>query len=104
MATQQATALDRTRSTIRITCTSSGARKIILTGCFNDWNPEALPMTKASDGQWSVDLNLPPGRYEYKFVVDGISCCEPHLKNGHRDGEQCAPDGFGELNRILLVR
>ena len=104
MAKQPTTEQDQTRSTIRISCSSPNAREIILTGSFNDWDPAALPMTRSADGQWSAALELPRGRYEYKFVVDGVLCCEPHLKNGHPDCEQCAPYACGYLNRILLVR
>lgn len=104
MATPETTERDGSRLTIRITCSSPSAREIVLTGSFNDWDPVALPMTKDGDGQWTADLELPHGRYEYRFVVDGVSCCEPHLKNGHPDCEQCAPHACGELNRILLVR
>ncbi|MCO6438616.1 MAG: glycogen-binding domain-containing protein [Phycisphaerae bacterium] len=92
------------RSTARITCFAPNAHEIALVGSFNDWDPGALRMTQDTDGQWSADLQLPAGRYEYKFVVDGVSCCDPHLKNGHPDCEQCAPHACGELNRILLIR
>ncbi len=103
MAKQGTTAWYQPRSTIRITCSAADAREVTLTGSFNDWDQAALPMTRSADGQWSADLKLPPGRYEYKFVVDGVLCCEPHLKNGYPDCEQCAPQACGELSRILLV-
>lgn len=46
------------------------ARKVILTGSFNGWNEHSLAMTKV-DGGWRMHLELPHGRYEYKFIVDG---------------------------------
>ncbi len=104
MGKQQETEQDQAPSTIRISCYSPGARKIMLTGSFNDWDPAALPMTKSDDGQWNIDFKLPAGRYEYRFVVDGVSCCEPHLKNGHPDSEKNALHAYRDLNRILLVR
>lgn len=95
---------DGPRSTVGITCFAPNAREITLVGSFNDWDPGALRMTKSADGQWSADLQLPPGRYEYKFVVDGIACSDPHLKNGGLHCKACAPQACGELNRILWVR
>ncbi len=90
--------------TSSITCYAPNAHEVFLTGSFNNWNPAELSMKRSSDGQWSFVLHLPPGRYKYKFVVDGVPCCEPHLKNGHSGCEQCAPHACGDLNRILLVR
>lgn len=46
------------------------AHKVILTGTFNNWNEEDIVMNKISGG-WELRANLLPGRYEYKFIVDG---------------------------------
>jgi hypothetical protein len=40
-------------------------------GEFNQWSPDANPLRKNSNGTWSVQLDLQPGFYQYKFVVDG---------------------------------
>lgn len=45
------------------------AEQVILSGSFNKWNTEALKMNRTAEG-WSVTLNLAPGRYTYKFIVD----------------------------------
>jgi len=37
-------------------------------GEFNSWTPQ--PATKSGDG-WSFQIDLQPGRYQYKWVVDG---------------------------------
>ena len=29
------------------------------------------PIERWSDDDWEIDLKLPPGQYEYKFVIDG---------------------------------
>jgi endonuclease/exonuclease/phosphatase family metal-dependent hydrolase len=44
---------------------------VVLVGDFNDWNPAATPLHRASDGVWSVTVSLRPGRYRYTFIVDG---------------------------------
>jgi hypothetical protein len=48
-----------------------------LAGTFNDWKSESTPMAKDAEGNWSVAVNLQPGRYEFKYVVDGTWCCAP---------------------------
>jgi hypothetical protein len=40
-------------------------------GTFNNWNPTATPLLFVGGTEWSKELSLPPGRYEYRFVVDG---------------------------------
>jgi len=41
-------------------------------GEFNGWDANSLPMKKQKDGTWKAEVKLSPGRYEYKFIVDGI--------------------------------
>lgn len=94
----------RTRTVI--TCEAPDAAQVLLAGSFNDWKPEATPMKRRANGQWEASLELLPGHYEYKFVADGIWCCEP----GQRDEgctcvrEGCVPNECGTLNRVLDVR
>ncbi len=45
------------------------ARSVAVAGDFNEWS--ASEMRKGGDGIWRVRLSLPPGRYQYVFVVDG---------------------------------
>jgi 1,4-alpha-glucan branching enzyme len=62
----------RTRVTFRF-CHAS-AKSVALAGDFNAWSVTATPMTRDPvEGAWHVALELEPGRYEYKFFVDG-SC------------------------------
>jgi len=53
------------------------ARAVYLAGEFNGWNPHELLMEKGEDGVWRVSVNLAPGEYEYKFVVDGNWVTDP---------------------------
>jgi len=46
---------------------ASGDVKIA--GEFNSWTPESLE--KQEDGSWVKKLSLQPGKYQYKFIVDG---------------------------------
>jgi hypothetical protein len=48
------------------------AQSVCVAGDFNDWSPLSTPMSRRGDGGWwETRLTLRPGRYEYKFVVDG---------------------------------
>ena len=47
------------------------ASTVALVGDFNDWSPTAHPMQRSGEETWTLGLDLAPGRYEYKFLVDG---------------------------------
>ncbi len=47
------------------------AEGVFLAGDFNNWNVVSLPMKKDGDGFWEANVILPPGRYEYRFWVNG---------------------------------
>ncbi len=75
----------------------SQAREVTVSGDFNAWNQSSHPMKKNSDGCWQKIMMLPPGNYEYKFVVDGQWRIDPH------NLRQCS-NCFGTSNNILQVR
>jgi len=59
---------------------SPAARMVTLAGSFNNWggtqgggryDPTIDPMfDEDGDGVWTIVMPLPPGRYQYKFVID----------------------------------
>jgi 1,4-alpha-glucan branching enzyme len=72
------------------------AQEVYLAGGFNDWDINANPMKKDKKGLWKTSLSLEPGRYEYRFLVDGNwendpSCCD------------CVPNEFGSENCVRIV-
>lgn len=52
------------------TVAAPGAKEVVVVGDFSAWQPISL-FDLDGDGVWSVTVALPPGRYEYAFVVDG---------------------------------
>lgn len=46
------------------------ATNVSVVGSFNAWEPTALT-DEDDDGIWTASIPLPPGRYEYAFVIDG---------------------------------
>ena len=47
------------------------AQEVYLAGSFNNWNPKKHPMHQKDNGTWEKTVMMPPGIYEYKFLVDG---------------------------------
>ncbi len=83
-----------TRRKATFSLESADAKEIILLGDFNSWDPKLHPMKMVGNGVWNVSLNLLPGKYEYKFLVDGEWKTDP--KN-----EQTCINCFGTHNSIL---
>jgi CubicO group peptidase (beta-lactamase class C family) len=52
------------------------ARHVSLAGSFNDWNDLTIPM-RWKNGAWEALVELAPGAYQYKFVVDGVWIPDP---------------------------
>lgn len=46
------------------------AENVSVVGSFNDWEPSPLS-DEDGDGIWTARVSVPPGRYEYAFVIDG---------------------------------
>ena len=90
--------------TTRFECRAPAAQAVFLAGSFNDWKADATPMTKDGEGNWSVTLDLPPGRYQYKFVVDGNWCCEPGCDDHQScQSHDCVANECGTQNRVIEV-
>ena len=57
----------------------SDAKTVIVTGSFNGWNPEGYRMVREGD-KWILPIYLQPGKYTYKFIVDGKWILDPANK------------------------
>jgi chromosome partitioning protein len=73
------------------------ASAVSVTGAFTNWSREGIPLVKdPDDGIWKAVVDIKPGEYEYRFVVDGVWIRDPGNK-------KFAPNGFGQENSVLLV-
>ena len=72
------------------------AGEVVLMGDFNQWNPKTHPMKKDKAGLWKKNTLLYPGRYEYRFLVDG------HWRNDPNNHRTCL-NSFGSYNNIIIV-
>lgn len=52
------------------------AKQIFVAGNFNSWDEKSFAMRREGD-QWVFDVNLSPGKYLYKFIVDGKWIIDP---------------------------
>ncbi|OQY26429.1 MAG: hypothetical protein B6244_13570 [Candidatus Cloacimonetes bacterium 4572_55] len=75
---------------------NSEAETVFVTGNFNGWNSSSRPMFSGESDSLSILLNLSPGRYLYKFIVDTVWIPDP--LNPNRE-----PDGYGGFNSVLYV-
>ena len=86
---------------VRFTFEAPDAVSVQLAGDFNEWTPEEGEM-ELLGGVWVKTLILPPGRYRYRYVVDGRwqndplnPSVEPSPYGGH--------DSLVELNEPLTL-
>jgi 1,4-alpha-glucan branching enzyme len=66
-----------------------GARNVSIAGDFNNWDPEVRKLKRVKKGEdaFLAVLDLDPGRYEYKYVVDGEwQCCPDAERSTTEDG------------------
>jgi 1,4-alpha-glucan branching enzyme len=84
-------------------CRAPAAHAVFLAGTFNGWASDMTPMVKDNDGNWTVSIDLPPGRYEYEFIADGVWCCEPCCDDWAFQGPDCVPNDRGTRNRVIEV-
>lgn len=71
------------------------ADEVLLSGSFNAWSTSQYSMQRTKTG-WEYRLSLPPGKYFYKFIVDGTWFNDP--ANFNKEG-----DGFRGNNSVYFV-
>jgi len=52
------------------------AQEVSVVGNFNNWDMFSLPMYKTKEG-WEMKIDLPKGKYFYKFIIDGYWTSNP---------------------------
>ena len=81
---------------VRLQHHAPAAKRVCVAGTFNHWQPDAAMMQPQADALWTLELELPPGTYEYRFVVDGCWCDDPNAT-------ETASNSFGGQNAVLRV-
>ncbi len=74
-----------------------GVKQVSLFGQFNSWDRQSLPMKDTNgDGILEVEIPLDPGRYEYKFFVDGREVVDPANPDK-------VSNGMGDFNSLRII-
>ena len=73
---------------------SPDAEEVTLIGDFNNWNPKKHPMKKDGNGLWAKSVIIPPGQYEYKYLIDGEWKEDPQ-------NILTVPNSYGTRNSVL---
>lgn len=85
------------RKRVTFSLAADAGSEVFVAGEFNNWDPAAKRMTdKDGNGLYSAVLNLAPGEYEYKFVINGIWCVDPNCREWRQNS-------LGTLNSVLHV-
>jgi hypothetical protein len=71
------------------------ATEVLVTGNFTGWSEENNRMIE-KDGKWIFPLHLKPGKYTYKFRVDGEWMIDP-------DNPAYEENEFGTGNSVLWI-
>jgi 1,4-alpha-glucan branching enzyme len=83
---------------VMFTLYSTKIDKVNIAGTFNNWSMTADPLyDREGTGMWSIILPLPPGKYEYKFIIDGKEWIPDPANPTTTD------DGFGGNNSVITV-
>ncbi|HVO67181.1 MAG TPA: AAA family ATPase [Syntrophales bacterium] len=73
------------------------ANEIYLVGEFNDWAAdEGSRLLRGENGFWEKRMELPPGTYRYKFLVDG----EWNIDHRNQNVES---NDFGSFDSIISI-
>lgn len=81
---------------VTFSCCAPEAQNVSVAGDFTGWQQAPVALKQDKQGVWKKTVSLPPGRYEYRLLVDG----------DWRDDPQCpnrAPNQFGSENCVCVV-
>ena len=80
----------------RLTLGHTDAQVVAVYGSFNDWIQTKNYCAKEGDG-WVCRIDLAPGKYTYRFLVDGIGMTDPA-------NSATEADGNGHVDSVIVVR
>jgi chromosome partitioning protein len=87
----------RTNDGILFVTEAPNASRVSVAGDFNNWSPDSTPMIPNGDGScFRAMLPLTPGRYRYRYVVDGRWMRDPH-------NETVEANPFGDVDSVVEV-
>lgn len=80
---------------VRLWLDAPRARQVAVAGDFTEWKP--VPLTRRGP-RWETELELPPGRYQYVFIVNNkVMVVDPRSRELERDAR-------GRLYSVLDIQ
>jgi len=73
-----------------------GAKEVLLAGEFTDWQQAPIRLERDAEGCWRTKLKLNPGRYLYRYLVDGQWCEDPARS-------ERVPNPFGTFDSVAQI-
>jgi hypothetical protein len=83
------------RVTFRLTAPVDSATVL---GDFNSWNPDVHPLERHEDGSLGVTLEVEPGDYRFRYLVDGAYWLNDDT------ADAIVPNLFGTADSLIAVR
>ena len=86
------------KKAVTFTVHAEKGKAVYLAGSFNEWSTTAKKMAyKTKAGIYSATVQLAPGEYQYKFVIDGTWCADPENENSVKNDQ-------GTFNSVVVVK
>ncbi|MCU0652437.1 MAG: AAA family ATPase [Candidatus Omnitrophica bacterium] len=73
------------------------AKEVHLVGDFNNWKLGKESFMQPDNGIWKKRVSLDPGKYHYRFVIDGEWTDDPN-------NPQKATNPFGQMNSLIEIK
>jgi chromosome partitioning protein len=80
---------------VLFTIAAPGAQRVQVAGDFNSWEPSGNEMEFGS-GVWRKIISLAPGRYRYRYVVDGRWTTDPL-------NTEVEPSPYGDYDSVIVL-
>ena len=68
-------------------------RRVQVAGSWDHWTPRDLDFV--GEDTWQLSLTIPPGTFQYKYIIDGVWIHDPSKK--------WLQDGQGNTNNVIKV-
>lgn len=82
---------------VRFELLAEPGAKVFVAGTFNGWDSSQSPMKEnPNSGRYVAEVKVPPGRHEYKFVINDNWQVDPNCS-------EWVPNGCGSLNSVISV-
>jgi len=80
---------------VKFECPAPGASKVMLVADFTSWTPKRMTKSRSNASAFVATIELKPGRYEYKYLVDDEWREDPQAES--------VQNPFGTSNSVVTV-